>query len=217
MFNERIKPPLVLTLICIITCGLLVAAYQATYVDNTGVITDELKSGLTELYGSADGFEMLKNADGSVVTYEGVDSVISNGENTAFEVTADGYSTDGIHVLIGIDQSGSVSGISILSLGETPGLGSRVQEESFLNQFRGVTKEMTVAEEGGEPIKAKAVWGTRKRINELEFDKEISGGSGSGFALDAISGATFSSRGMYSAVRTALNAYGEMKGAEDNG
>ena len=76
---------------------------------------------------------------------------------------------------------------------------------------------MTVAEEGGEPIKAKAVWGTRKRINELEFDKEISGGSGSGFALDAISGATFSSRGMYSAVRTALNAYGEMKGAEDNG
>ncbi len=218
MFNEKIKPPLVLTLICVITCGLLVAAYQATYVDSTGVVTDELKAGITELYGSAEGFEMLKNDDGSVLTYEGVDSVLSNGKNTAFEVTADGYSTDGIHVLIGVD-GGSVSGISILSLGETPGLGSRVQEKSFLSQFGGVTKEMTVSEESGETVKAKAVWGTRSRINELELDKEIMGGSGSGFTLDAISGATFSSKGMYSAVQTALNAYDELNGedGEDNG
>ena len=40
MFNEKIKPSLVLTLICLITCALLVIAYEATYVDTTGVITD---------------------------------------------------------------------------------------------------------------------------------------------------------------------------------
>ncbi len=219
MFNEKIKPPLVLTLICIITCGLLVAAYQATYVDNTGVITEKLEAGLTELYGSAEGFEMLKNDDGSVLTYDGVDSVISDGTNTAFEITANGYSTGGLHVLVGIDTNGGVSGISILTIGETPGLGTRVQEESFLNQFRGVTKEMTVSEEDGGPVKERAVWGTRQKINELSFDKEALGDSGSGFTLDAVSGATFSSKGMYSAVKTALNAYDEMnrEEGEDNG
>ncbi len=218
MFAEKIKPPLVLTLICIITCGLLVAAYQATYVDNTGVITDKLEAGLTELYGSADGFEMLKNDDGSVLTCDGVDSVISDGTNTAFEITANGYSTGGLHVLVGIDENGGVSGISILTIGETPGLGTRVQEKSFLDQFKGVTKEMTASEQE-DTVKAKAVWGDRSSINLLTVENEVEGSGGSGFTLDAISGATFSSKGMYGAVRTALNAYDEINGeaGEDNG
>ena len=57
--KEKIMPPLVLTLICVITSALLVAAYNITYVDTTGVITDELASGLTEIYGGSDGFDML--------------------------------------------------------------------------------------------------------------------------------------------------------------
>ena len=32
------------------------AAYEATYTDTTGIITDKLTAGLTELYGSADVF-----------------------------------------------------------------------------------------------------------------------------------------------------------------
>ena len=47
--KEKIMPPLVLTLICVITSALLVAAYNITYVDTTGVITDELASGLTDI------------------------------------------------------------------------------------------------------------------------------------------------------------------------
>ncbi len=209
MFNEKIKPPLVLTLICLITCGLLVAAYEATYTDTTGIITDKLTAGLTELYGSADGFEMLKNEDGTVLTYEGVTSVLWDGENAAFEITADGYSTGGLHVLVGIDKGGTVSGVSIMTIGETPGLGTKVQNPDFLGQFRGVRYEDTVTEEAA-PVKAKAVWGTRAEIKSLEIEKQISGGSESGFTLDAVTGATYSSNGMYSAVKTALAAYGQM-------
>jgi len=216
MFNEKIKPPLVLTLICIITCGLLVAAYQATYTDSTGVITEKLTAGLTELYGSADGFEMLKNDDGSVLTYEGVTSVLSDGTNTAFEITANGYSTGGLHVLVGVDENGSVSGVSIMTIGETPGVGTKVQDESFLSQFKGVRYEMTVTGEAA-PVKAKAVWGEGSEIQKLKMDAELSETGGSGFTLDAVTGATFSSNGMYSAVKTALSAYNEMKGASDNG
>ena len=211
---EKIKPPLVLTLICVIACGLLVAAYEATYVDNTGVITEKLETGLTELYGSSDGFEMLKNADGTVLTFDGVDSVLSDGTNTAFEITANGYSTGGLYVLVGINANGAVQGVSIMTISDTPGIGTRVQSESFLKQFRGVSYSMTVSDDNAEPVKAKAVWGTRSEINSLQMDNMYNGGSGSGFTLDALSGATFSSNGMYNAVKTALAAYEEMKGAE---
>ena len=218
MFAEKIKPPLVLTLICVIACGLLVAAYEATYVDNTGIITEKLESGLTELYGSSDGFEMLKNDDGTVLKYDGVDSVLSDGTNTAFEITANGYSTGGLYVLVGINEYGAVQGVSIMTISDTPGIGTRVQNESFLNQFRGITQEMTVSEDSGETVKAKAVWGTRAEINTLTMNTLAAGGDGSSFTLDALSGATFSSNGMYNAVKTALAAYeeyAEMKGAEE--
>lgn len=209
MFNEKIKPPLVLTLICLITCGLLVAAYEATCTDTTGIITDKLTAGLTELYGSADGFEMLKNEDGTVLTYEGVTSVLWDGENAAFEITADGYSTGGLHVLVGVDKGGAVSGVSIMTIGETPGLGTKVQDSGFLGQFKGVRYPDTVTEEKA-PVKAKAVWGTKAEIKSLEIEKQLSGGAESGFTLDAVTGATYSSNGMYSAVRTALAACEQM-------
>lgn len=210
MFKEKIKPPLVLTLICIITCGLLVAAYEATYVDTTGVITEKLTAGLTEVYGSAEGFEMLKNADGSVLTYEGVTSVLFDGENTAFEITADGYSSGGLHVLVGLNKSGAVNGVSVMTISETPNVGTKVQAESFRNQFIGVSYEDTVSVQTESAGKAKAVWGTRREINHLQMEAQLSNTSESGFELDAISGATFSSNGMYNAVKTALAAYGQM-------
>lgn len=215
MFKEKIKPPLVLTLICLITCGLLVAAYEATFVDNTGVITDKLTAGLTEIYGSADGYEMLKNNDGTLITYDGVTSVLSDGTNTAFEIVADGYSTGGLHVLVGLNDSGAVQGVSIMTIGETPGLGTKVQNDSFLSQFDGVTYEQTISTGSGKPVKAKAVWGSRAEIESLKREQELTvTDSSGGFTLDAVTGATFSSNGMYNAVKTALAAYEQMGGAE---
>lgn len=214
-FKEKIKPPLVLTLICLITCGLLVAAYEATYVDNTGVITEKLQTGLTEVYGKFEDFEMLLNDDGTVLTYDGVTSVLYDGTNTAFEITADGYSTGGLHVLVGLDENGSVKGVSIMTIGETPGLGTKVQDAGFLGQFSGVTYEQTTVKEDTEPVKAKAVWGSRAEINSLQLEAAVDGAdSGNSFTLDAVTGATFSSEGMYSAVKTALAAYNQMGGAE---
>ena len=140
--KEKIMPPLVLTIICVISSALLVLAYNLTYVDTTGIITDKLSAGLTELYGSADDFTMLINDDGTVKTYDGVTSVIAdNNGHTAFEITADGYSKGGLHLLIGFDESGSICGISVISIGETPGLGTKVQNKDFLDKFKGISSE----------------------------------------------------------------------------
>lgn len=213
MFKEKIKPPLVLTLICLIACGLLVAAYEATYVDNTGIITEKLQTGLTEVYGKFEDFEMLLNNDGTVLTYDGVTSILSDGKYTAFEIYADGYSKGGLHVLVGLDENGAVKGVSIMTIGETPGLGTKVQDAGFLGQFGGVTYEQTTAKEDTEPVKAKAVWGSRAEINSLQLEASLnSAGDSNSFTLDAVTGATFSSNGMYDAVKTALAAYNLMNG-----
>ena len=219
MFKDKIKPPLVLTLICLITCGLLVAAYEATYVDNTGVMTDKLIAGINDVYGpgAADAFEIVINEDGSVLTFDGVSAVLSDGRCTAFEVTADGYSSGGLHCLVALDAGGTVWKVAILTIGETPGLGTKVQDAGFLSQFRGVnSRNMEVVTEEG-PADAKAVWGSREEIDALATASvEVSGGS-YGFTLDAVTGATKSSNGVYTAVKTALAAYQEMNGGETNG
>jgi len=214
MFREKIKPPLVLTLICLIACGLLVAAYEATYVDNTGVMTDKLIDGINEVYGpgASDVFEILTNEDGSVLTFGGVDAILSDGRCMAFEVTTSGYSSGGLHCLVGLDAGGTVWKVAILTIGETPGLGTKVQDKGFLGQFRGVNYGHTLTPDEGEPVKAKAVWGTRDKINALSKASAEAVGTSHGFTLDAVTGATKSSNGVYEAVKMALAAYNEMNG-----
>lgn len=218
MFKEKIKPSLVLTLICLIACALLVMAYEATNDDgNIGEITDKMTAGLNEIYGTSDGFTMKLNDDGSVYAPEGVTSVLEDGNgNTAFEITADGYSSGGLHVMVGMSSDGSITGVSILTIGETPGVGTRVQDASFLDQFKGLTYDRLPKDSGEESTaKKKYVWGSAEEINSLK-EAAAAVPAGDTFKLDAITGATLSSNGMNRAITTALNAYNEMKGVSGN-
>lgn len=172
--KDKIMPPIVLTIICAISSALLVFAYNLTYVDTTGVITDKLKDGLTQIYGTSDNFEMLLNDDGTVKNYEGITSIISDGNgNTAFEITADGYSKGGLHVLVGFDSTDSVCGISIMTIGETPGLGTKVQSQDYLDKFKGIAStDFTVDNITGATYSSKgmknAVTAAVNAYNELK-------------------------------------------------
>lgn len=180
---QMIMPPLVLTVICVIVCALLVTAYNATYVDNTGVMTDKLKAGCEEIFGSGS-YEIMTYEDSGSgkklpVTFDtdGVNAVITDRENgkCLIELTEDGYSKGGLHLLIGFDEEGTVSGISFISIGETPGLGTNVQNDSFKGQFIG-----------------------------FAYGDSTDG-------IDNVTAATFSSKGMKSAVEKAARLYSEHK------
>ena len=141
--KDKIMPPLVLTIICIVVSGLLVLAYNATYVDNTGVLTDDMKKGCEEIFGKGD-YEIMLDGEGdskTPVTFdtEGVNSIITDKDNgrCVIEITEDGYSKGGLHLLIGINSEGTIEGIEFLSIGETPGLGTKVQDDSFLSKLKG--------------------------------------------------------------------------------
>ena len=62
----------------------------------------------------------------------------------------DGYGGN-IQISVGIMNDGTVNGISILSIGETAGLGMRATEPEFYNQYaEKKTDKFYVAKDGGE-------------------------------------------------------------------
>lgn len=91
-------------------------------------------------------------------------------QSLAFEGYGKGYGGD-IAVMVGIDPSGNLIGIAVTKAsGETPGIGSRVTEASFTDQFKGKSLD--------EPT-----------------------------AVDGVSGATFSTKGVFAAVNQAVDFY----------
>ena len=109
-----------------------------------------------------------------------VDEVCTVGEEGYVITTTDkeGYGGD-IQITVGITADGTVSGISILSIGETAGLGMRATEPSFYEQYKDKqTEKFYVSKDGGE-----------------------------GEPIDALSGATITSRAVTGAVNAALAYY----------
>lgn len=142
--KAKILPSLVLCLICAIVCALLVGAYELTYVDTTGVMTDELKKGCESIYPGIE-FEILKDENGELVTFDGVKAVIvpTTGDEKicVFEIAAHGYSKGGIHVLVGVNEDMTVKSVYYVSCGETPGLGTKTQNSDYLAKYEGVTAD----------------------------------------------------------------------------
>lgn len=132
--KENIMPSIVLTIICIVASLLLVFVHELTKENIAEQKQIRFSSSVASLFGQTDSTLLDDNF--------GEDSVkaiaVTPDGKTAVQVVADGYSKDGINVLIGIDENGELSGIEFVSLGETPGLGSKVRDNAdFREQFYG--------------------------------------------------------------------------------
>lgn len=92
--------------------------------------------------------------------------------------TAKGYGGD-ISVMTGVDADGKVTGVNILSHAETAGLGAKAAEQSFRDRFIGLIGGITVS-------------------------KDKAGEN----SIDAITGATITSRAVTEAVNAAIKAAG---------
>ena len=100
-------------------------------------------------------------------------------EAIAYSAAAKGYH-DLIEVMIGVNPDGTLTGISIMTHTETPGLGARIVEPEFTDQFAGLDLDTTnLSAEGGK--------------------------------VDTLSGATFSTVGVITAVRAALEQFPQIK------
>jgi electron transport complex protein RnfG len=68
----------------------------------------------------------------------------------AYSASAKGYH-DLIEVMVGVGPEGELTGISIMSHTETPGLGARIVEPEFTDQFKGLDLDTAkLPAEGGQ-------------------------------------------------------------------
>lgn len=134
--KDKIMPTLVLTVICVISSLLLVLAYESTKESIAVQKENKFSDSVKLLFGECE-YSLLEENFGE----NGISAIaVTSDKKTAFQMCVDGYSKDGINVLIGIDENGEISGIEFVSLGETPGLGTKIRDvESFREQFMGAS------------------------------------------------------------------------------
>ena len=85
--------------------------------------------------------QMIAENNNPLNTIDGVCYVYSNDVLTGYIITVtnhEGYGGD-IKLVVGYNTDQTISGISILSLSETPGLGMNAKNESFIGQFKGAS------------------------------------------------------------------------------
>lgn len=181
---KYLKPVIVLALITTIISALLIVTYNLTYKDTSGIITEDMFEKCVELAGD-DEYSVV--ADLEVQLPEAVEKVITNTNgDILFEVIANGYNKGGLDLLILVNGDGSVGGISVLSISETPGLGTKVNDGDFLEKFKGINGEAVIVKQ--------------RPTSENE--------------IQAVTSATYSSKGVASAVNTAIEAYKRLEVSE---
>lgn len=153
-------------------------AYKAVFVDADSFeqinLSDEVSGGLEACldengYAAQDIDEVMKALDAS-----------GNQLGYAFTVTtSEGYGGD-IQFAMGVKDDGTLNGISILSIGETAGLGMRATTDDFKNQFKD------------------------KKVEKFEYTKN---GATADNQIDALSGATITTNAMTNGVNAGLCAF----------
>ena len=179
------KPAIVLSAVTTVISALLIVAHNLTYVDTSGIITPKLEDKCVSLMGAGE-YSIVSDWLEAGYSIEKPDSIskliVKNDGTTAFEIIANGYNKGGLDLLIAMRQDGSVAGIEVVSITETPGLGTNVNDQGFLSLFAGISDNATIVKK------------TPSSDNEVE----------------AVTGATYSSKGVASAVNTAIKVFKEM-------
>lgn len=186
---EKLKPVYVLALIAAIISGLIIVVYNLTYVDTTNILTDKQAAAVTAIYGGTkDDFEVVPAEQWQPALEQSGSADLSkvtklirkkSDGSLAFECVVKGYK-NGFDIMVGVKE-GTVEGVAIVSVGEeTPGLGTNTNDPAFLGNFKGITD------------KASIVKTTPSAAGEVQ----------------AVTSATFSSKGVAKAVNIALEAYG---------
>ena len=130
--------------------------------------------------------DMTAAAEGAGATLDSVYEVLVGGENAgyAIKVVASG-SQGSIEMMVGVDGEGAVTGVSIVSHSETSGIGTKVMGNEATASGVGV-------------------------LDQFQGKSAADGTLAVGSNVDAITGATVSTRGVTTGVNAALAVAGAM-------
>lgn len=201
MKNTIIKDTVILTAITLVA-GLLLAFVQGITAQPIAHQESLAKEeAYKNVFADADSFNLVSEEDENLKAHlikegypaqtinEVMQAMDSSGNllGYAFTVTtSEGYGGD-IQFTMGVREDGTMNGISILSIGETAGLGMNADTDAFKGQFR------------------------EKNVEKFEYTKS---GAADDHMINAISGATITTNAMTNGVNAGLCAFQYEKGGK---
>ncbi len=177
MKNSRYFLKLTLTL-------LIISAAVSGLLGLTNLITQDKIAAIAAEKTAASMEEVLPAEEYTPVDYTGTEanvvSVHKAGDAGFVVEVAPGGFGGAIDMVVGVASDGTVTGVSIVSMTETSGLGANAAKESYRSQYVGASGELAVNKDGG--------------------------------TIDALTGATITSRAVTDGVNTALRVASELMG-----
>lgn len=204
MKNKIIKDALVLTLITLVAGVALGGVYEITKDPIAKQEAQAKAEAYEQVFTDAAAFEEVEMDDTLIQTIrdqldqegykaQSIEEVMraedQSGETLGYAftvVTSEGYGGD-IQFSMGVQNDGTLNGISILSIGETAGLGMNADTPAFKDQFVG------------------------KQVEKLQYTKN---GATQDDEINAISGATVTTNAMTNGVNAGLCAFRVMEGGD---
>ena len=204
MKNKIIKDALALTLITLVAGVALGGVYEITKDPIARQEAQAKAEAYEQVFTDAAAFEEVKMDDTLIQTIrdqldqegykaQSIEEIMraedESGETLGYAftvVTSEGYGGD-IQFSMGVQNDGTLNGISILSIGETAGLGMNADTPAFKDQFVG------------------------KQVEQLQYTKN---GATQDDEINAISGATVTTNAMTNGVNADLCAFRVMEGGD---
>lgn len=189
MMKKIIKDTLALVAITLIAGICLSFVHELTAETIAKAEYEERQASYREVFPEAANFVEMENFDAALASAskdfaagvsvgEALMAVDESGNILGCVVSAtsaNGYGGD-IVLSVGVDFFGTITGMKVTSMSETSGLGSHCTDDSFREQFKGISGEVVYVKDG------------KTQPNEI----------------DMISGATFTTRAVTEAVNGAL-------------
>ena len=135
-FKETFSPVIVLVVICLVTTLALAGTYSVAnpmIIKNQKAAADEARKLVLP---EGDSFTQYDGdlAAGVVDCY-----MADNGAGMTVTAGAGGYGGT-VEVMIGLDAEGAITGVTVTSHSETPGLGTKAMTTEYLAQYKGVSE-----------------------------------------------------------------------------
>lgn len=153
--QQILRLGLILACICALSGVGLAAVYNTTKPIIDKRAEEDLLNAVKEVLVEASTIEQHEK-DGKVYW---VGKAGSEVVGAAMQVESQGYGSEPIKMMVGVDSSGKITKVEIMSLSETPGIGSRVGSEEFLSRFSGVENPAAVEGISGATVSSGAVKG----------------------------------------------------------
>ncbi|MBR3270962.1 MAG: RnfABCDGE type electron transport complex subunit G [Clostridia bacterium] len=178
--KDILKPTIALFLICAVAAFLLALTNETTAQRIDEIAVQTENTARAALFPDAASFGDAKSVGGK--TYVEALDETGNVIGYTFTTAAKGYGGD-VQVMTGVSADGTVTAIEILDVSnETPGLGQNAKKDSFKAQFAGKSGTIGVS----------------------TASKAVPGG------IDALTGATYTSRAVAAAVNEALDLFAQI-------